>query len=258
MDAIYQQAYLTVIALVSENVDSGIAGISRSMQNTEQATLDLFAGKLFATYVEDAREHFGLLPWDQRAWTLQEFVLSRRCLIFSDYHVSMKCQEEYFHDVLPVDVNVDRTPTKLNEDNWWENVFSLNLAGDVWDFKTFDGLISIYSGRQHRYQYDILRACQGILNHITQRTGVNVTLGLPVQDLHRALLWKAHNAVCLERRAWLIEGRGSLKSFPSWTWAGWRGRIECDYWVSDMADYADQDLSDGLRILNRKGKKSVE
>ncbi len=81
------------------------------------------------------------------------------------------------------------------------------------------------------------------------------TFGMPVEDLHRALLWKAHNAVCLKRREWYDEDSQSWMSFPSWTWAGWQGRTECDYWIGDMAGYMDQDPSDGIKILNRKGRK---
>lgn len=257
MDTIYRQAWLTVIALVSDGANSGIAGVSRPMQSRMQPTLALPQGKLMATYIEFTREHSGRFRWDQRAWTLQEFVLSRRCLIFSSYHVSMKCQEEFFHDILPVNTSVNRLQIKLDEENWWENVYAIDLNESVWDFKVFDGLISIYSGRHLRYQSDILRACQGTLNQITQKTAMVFTFGMPVKDLHRALLWKAHNAVCLERRKWYDEDSRAWKSFPSWTWAGWQGRTECDYWIGDMAGYIDQDPSDGIKILNRKGRKRL-
>ena len=255
MDTVYRQAWLTVIVLVGEGAHSGIAGISRPMQNRMQPTLVLPQGKLMATSIEFTREYSGRLPWDQRAWTLQEFVLSPRCLIFSSFHVSMKCQEEFFHDALPVDTSENRAQTKLDDENWWENVYAIDLNGNQWDFKAFDALISIYSARHLRYQSDILRACQGTLNQITRNTGMSFTFGLPVKDLRRALLWKAHNVVCLKRRTWYDEESRSWMSFPSWTWAGWQGRTECDYWIGDMAGYIDQDLSDEIRILNRKGRK---
>lgn len=255
MDTIYRQAWLTVIALVSDDVNSGIAGVSRPMQSRMQPTLALPQGNLMATHIEFTREHSGRLPWDQRAWTLQEFVLSRRCLIFSSYHVSMKCQEEFFHDILPVNTSVNDIQTKMDMEFWWENVYAIDLNGNLWDFMAYDGLIAIYSGRRLRYQSDILRACQGTLNQITRKTGVVFTFGMPIKDLHRALLWKAHNAVCLERRHWYDEGSQSWMSFPSWTWAGWQGRTEWDYWIGDMARYVDQGPSDGIKIRNRKGRK---
>ncbi|MCJ1404342.1 hypothetical protein MMC11_007567 [Xylographa trunciseda] len=167
----------------------------------------------------------------------------------------MKCQEEFFHDTVPVNTALNRTQTKLDEENWWENVYQIDLNGNEWDFKAFDGLISIYSGRHLRYQSDILRACQGTLNQITRKTGMRFTFGMPIKDLHRALLWKAHNAVYLKRRTWYNEKSRSWMSFPSWTWAGWQGRTECDYWIGDMAGYIDQDPSDEIKILNRKGRK---
>ncbi|KAL8833022.1 MAG: hypothetical protein Q9170_004568 [Blastenia crenularia] len=257
MDTIYRQAWLTVIVLVGDDANSGIAGVSRPMQSRMQPTLALPQGKLIATHIEYTRENSGRLPWDQRAWTLQEFVLSRRCLIFSNHHVSMKCQEEFFHDILPVNTVEDRIHTKLDEENWWENVYAIDLNGTEWDFKALDGLMSIYSGRQLRYQSDMLRACQGTLNHMARKTGMTFTFGLPVKDLHRALLWKAHNAGYLKRRKWYNGDSQISKSFPSWTWVGWQGRTEYDYWIGDMAGYIDQDPNDGIKTLNRKGRKRL-
>ena len=255
MDSIYRQAWLTVVALVSDGINTGFAGFSRPMRNRMQPTLALPQGTLTATCIEFTREYYGSFPWDKRAWTLQEFVLSRRCLIFSDHHVSMKCQEEFFHDVLPITPSPHQIQSRLDQESWWENVYAVNLDEDQWDFKTFDGLICIYSGRDLRYESDVLRACQDTLNNITRKTGIEFTFGLPVTDLHRALLWKPHNEVCLERRVWYDEKSRSWACFPSWTWAGWKGRTECDYWIGDMAGYADQEPSHEIGILNRKGRK---
>jgi hypothetical protein len=118
----------------------------------------------------------------------------------------------------------------------------------------YDGLIAIYSGRHLKHQYDMLRACRGCLNHITRNTGVAFTFGLPVTDLHRALLWKAHNKVYPQRRRWFDEGRQSWISFPSWTWAGWQGRAEYDYWTVDMVGYIDYKPEDKTKILSREGR----
>lgn len=261
MDTIYRQAWLTLIALASPNADSGIAGVSRSMKGRRQPTLVLPDGRLVATSIENSREQYGYFPWDERAWTLQEFVLSRRCLMFSDCHVSLLCQEELFHDTLPAScpdnlhIWSDETESKLDNTYWWDTVFDIKLNGIEWDFKVFDGFIAIFSGRHIRYQSEILNASKGCFNHITQRTGMTFTFGLPVGDLIRALLWKAKNSVCLIRRSWCDDESLVPKSFPSWSWAGWQGAAECDYWIGDMAGYIDQKETEGINVLNRKRRK---
>lgn len=252
MDSVYRNAWLTVIALDGESSHAGLPGISRPFQSRMQPLLAVPGGRLVATYIENTPQSSGNSPWDQRAWTFQEFVLSRRCLIFSPHHVSMKCQEELFHELLPLQESNSRVPTRLGDGTWWDSVYDVNLNVETWDFQAFDGLLSIFTARQLRYPEDILRACQGSLRHITKRTGMAFTFGLPVGDLHRALLWKPHNEAVVRRRSWLR----SPTTCPSWSWSGWLGRIEYDYWVGDMSTYVENSSDSTGRVINSRTNRN--
>ena len=233
MDRIYASSYLTIVALDGENADWGLPGISRPLEHTKQPTLTLGRNKLMATYIFSIYHHLGKSKWDSRAWTLQERLLSSRCVIFGKSSISMRCQREAFHDLMQTSTTdgPSRVLTKLGEEQYWEDGSTIDLRETEWDYKHYDAFISTYTGRNLTDQADALNACRGVLNMITRNTGQTFVYGLPMQDFHRALLWKPHHENIITRRL----------GFPSWSWAGWIGRIEHAYWIGDMADYAGED-----------------
>ena len=233
MDKIYASSYLTIVAMDGENADWGLPGITRPLEHTRQPTLNLGIGQLTATYIFSTYHHFGKSKWDSRAWTLQERLLSSRCIFFRRSSISMMCQREMFHDSMRVYMigTQPRVLTRLGEEQYWEDGSTIDLNETEWDYKHYDSFISTYTNRYLTNQSDALNACRGILNMITMNTGQEFIFGFPVRDFRRALLWKPHHDNIITRRA----------NFPSRSWAGWIGRIEYAYWVGDMADYAEED-----------------
>ena len=234
MDQIYSSAFLTLIALDGSNADSGLPGVSISLQQSGQPTVSLEPGRLTATYIYSVWDNNGKSIHDTRAWTLQERLLSRRCIIFASTSIYMQCRTEFFHDSVPFHHEADGVKTWLGDDFFREDGSGISLDETEWDFKTWDALVSVYSSRKLSYESDALNACRGSLNRITLKTGYEFCFGLPRLDFLRALLWKPHHEHVLVRRS----------EFPSWSWLGWFGRAECAYWVGDMADYADREGED--------------
>lgn len=232
MDRIFASAYLTIVSLDGQDADWGLPGISRPLQQVQQPTLRLGStGRLMATFIYSNWDNNGSSTWDSRGWTLQERLLSQRCIMFSRTHISMICRKEFFHDCLAMDPAIRSVSTWLGQDYFREDGSGINLDDTEWDFKNYDALISVFSGRKLTYEADALNACRGSLNRIGQRTGMEFAFGLPMQDCLRALIWVPHSAHSLARR----------HGFPSWSWTGWTGRIEYAYWVGDMADYLNGD-----------------
>ena len=153
--------------------------------------------------------------------------------MFSKTTISMICRREFFHDCLAMDPEIKSVSTWLGHDYFREDGSGIKLDDTKWDFKNYDALVSVFSGRKLTYEADILNACRGSLNRISQRAGMEFASGLPVQDYLRALIWVPHSAHSLSRRF----------GFPSWSWTGWIGRIEYAYWVGDMADYLPGDTN---------------
>ncbi|KAG8531718.1 uncharacterized protein KY384_003350 [Bacidia gigantensis] len=231
MDQIFASAFLTLVSLDGPNADWGLPGVSRPLLQTQQPTVRLDQGQLMATFIYSNWDNHGKSVWDSRGWTLQERLLFRKCIIFAKTHVSMTCRTEFFHDCLALDSTSKGVETWLGDDFFREDGSGINLDDTDWDFKNYDALISVFTGRELTYPSDILRACQGSLNRLSHKASVEFLFGLPMNDLHRALVWVPHNAHVLARRS----------GFPSWSWTGWKGRIEYLYWVGDMAAYVDED-----------------
>lgn len=98
MHLVFECAYLTIIALDAQGMEEGLSGVSRPLKYTCQPTVEIPAGRYLATFLDSMWDNQGNSPWDFRAWTLQEALLSRRCLYFDRSHVYMTCAQEMFHD----------------------------------------------------------------------------------------------------------------------------------------------------------------
>ncbi|KAI4164047.1 MAG: hypothetical protein LQ342_002282 [Letrouitia transgressa] len=234
MDQIFASAYLTIVNLDGQDAEWGLPGVSRPLLQTQQPTLRLKVGQLMATYIYSIWDNNGNSVWDSRGWTLQERLLSRRCIMFAKSSISMICRTEFFHDSVPVDSEGKGVRTWLGDDYFREDGSGINLDEEEWDFKNFDALVSVFTSRELTFQSDAMNACQGSLNRMSHKTGYAFCFGLPTQDFLRALIWKPHHEHVLTRRP----------EFPSWSWLGWSCRIEYSYWVGDMAGYVDEDSDD--------------
>ncbi|KAL9044251.1 MAG: hypothetical protein Q9214_002597, partial [Letrouitia sp. 1 TL-2023] len=231
MDQIFASAYLTIVNLDGQDAEWGLPGVSRPLLQTQQPTVRLKVGQLMATYIYSIWDNNGNSIWDSRGWTLQERLLSRRCVMFAKSSISMICRTEFFHDSVPMDSEGKGVRTWLGDDYFREDGSGINLDEEEWDFKNFDSLVSVFTGRELTFQSDAMNACQGSLNRISHKTGYAFCFGLPIRDFLRALIWKPHHEHVLTRRT----------EFPSWSWLGWSSRIEYNYWVGDMAGYIDED-----------------
>lgn len=248
MDLIYQCAYLTLIAFDGGNSDAGISGISRPLRQMTQPTVKMPFGELMATHLPEVWTSFNSSAWDQRAWTMQEYVLSRRCVTFDRHQTTWTCEEESFHDTMEVDMSSKRIPVILGNEFFWDNCNSINLAGKQCLFTLYSNVVSIYSGRQLTLTSDIMNACRGILNQLTRNTGMTFVHTLPVKDILKALLWKAHPEHCIRRRT----------GYPSWSWVGWEGRTEYTYWLHDMEEYSGATPSGHRKKSLGKRKRDAE
>ena len=227
MDQIFASAYLTIVSMDGPDADWGLPGISRPMLQSQQPMVTLDSGRLMATFIHSTWDNNGNSIWDSRGWTLQERLLSQRCIIFAKTNVSMICRTEFFHDCLTPNLGAEGVTTRLSHDYFREDGSSIRLDDRKWNFENYDALVSIYSSRKLTHETDILNACQGSLNRLSQAAGVEFCFGLPMHDCLRALIWVPHCQNTLIRRL----------GFPSWSWTGWTGRIEYPYWVGDMASY---------------------
>ena len=116
MDQIFASAHLTLVCLDGHNADWGLPGISRPLLQTKQPIVTFEAGRLMATYIYSIWDQHGKSVWDNRAWTLQERLLSRRCIMFAKTYISMTCRTEFFHDSMDINLEAKGVKTWLGDD----------------------------------------------------------------------------------------------------------------------------------------------
>jgi hypothetical protein len=229
MDEIYEGAVLTIIAMSGIDSEAGLAGVSTPLTGWPQTTVETTNGTLMVTEVQSVRSVFRDSKWYTRAWTLQEGTLSRRCLCFARNTYFMWCREELFSEVARVDSNPDRFKWSLTTANR-PYCFGLDFNDNEFTMVEFQNMLQAYTARQFTRSSDALNAAIGMMNRISRLHGVKFSYGMPTKpDLVYCLLWTA------EQSAWLRRRPG----FPSWSWLGWEGKVECTSYRVNPPDGAE-------------------
>ena len=225
MGEIYRCAYATIIALSGHSADAGLPRMGHNLELVPHLRCCV-----------DGKQMVGLMPtlsqmlwpsgspWGGRAWTLQEALLSRRCIYLSDFQTYYEC-------------NAMQCSESLDESQSY--IHQLHRDADAeWSFDIIGGgclrhnvhlpviarepLLVGYSTRLVLYMYrsmthptDAIDAFSGILQDLERGHGIKFHKGLPVRYFQWGLLWTAQRD--LKRR--------KPEIFPSWSWAGWEGAV---------------------------------
>lgn len=83
MDSIYRGAEISIITAAGEDEDSGLHGVGATRRKKQQV-IELEGFTIFCT-VPDPKFEMMKSRWNRRAWTFQEYLLSRRHLIFTEH-----------------------------------------------------------------------------------------------------------------------------------------------------------------------------
>jgi hypothetical protein len=195
--------------------------------------------------------------WNTRGWILQEQVLACRNIYFSPSHVYFKCNEHEQSEVTLEGkfASFWRTCEEDDRDEKGADKFQINnplselrKIVDVPKeerlklvFNAYAGLVQIYTTRKLTKKADILNAFSGMLSAFSEYFESRTFCGLPVAVLDLALLWTAAETLgvrTLPKPAASPsssssplpnQGQDSANSethFPTWSWAGWIGRVD--------------------------------
>jgi hypothetical protein len=154
MDRIYSFAVATLVAACDQEAAEGLPGIrSCSSVCSKSPPADILDGTL----------------WSSRGWAYQEFVLSRRLLLFTSAGI-------YFHC----------TGSENKTLNGWE----LPSIGYATCWHTYNESLVIYSGRRLGRKSDTLNAFAGVQRVFARYTDDTYLCGLPARQIFYALLWQ--------------------------------------------------------------------
>jgi hypothetical protein len=237
MDKIYANAVVTIVAADGKNANSPLKGVSTERQ-IDQVVSEVRPDVNVLIPVPTGKS---LAPWETRAWTLQEKLLSNRLIVFSGGYMIWHCREVvHFEDMTAKDavailgshlgyplLNFEHRKRKLNSAPFSNSPRHGTVS--VVRSKTFQQyatLVADYTGRGMTYASDVLRALQGILPTLNrafssiQGEHEVFRYGLPQPVLDIALLWQPEGRCA--RREHCEDCRQPY--MPSWSWAGWVGK----------------------------------
>lgn len=213
MQYIYRGALFTIVAAAGKDCWAGLpafAGERRSEQCT--ANVD---GLLLAGSVYDSPHCTRHSTWNSRAWTLQERVLSKRFMIFTEDRVVWECSEPY-----PEDIHLERHPdTWKSSTSFGSFSYEMGFLEETHHTGRFGGFLNLlrdFTSRQLSFQEDSLAAIDGVLSLVGEKLNTDFLWGLPTSYLELAVLF---NVGCYDPST-------RRRGFPSWTWAGWNQPIQ--------------------------------
>jgi hypothetical protein len=223
MDLIYGNATLTICAADGEDASIGLRAmhssgeyssyhVIRNCNPPKRPPLNLMVTRPPEMYIRASK-------WNTRAWTFQERLLSRRCLIFTEGRVYFQCRstgmsEDIFADREGAGWSLDLVDAPMQ-------IFRQLSQKAIWVYMKS---VELYSSRQLTKPKDILAAFSGMSNLMEQGMRSPFIFGLPSSHLDLALLWEPTQAA--ERRKAKNDKEkqeyGGME-FPSWSWSGWMG-----------------------------------
>ncbi|KAM0432198.1 hypothetical protein ACHAPT_004733 [Fusarium lateritium] len=215
MNAVYENAQLTIVAAAGEDSAFGLpGGHALEIVPLEPACIIRHS------------------VWWTRGWTFQEGLLSRRRLFFTEHEMSFECRGLVAREIVELPIRIHRIAATRHPILEHERTFSRPDRGSygsqrfsIWSH------ISEYTERRLTNDYDILNAMLGIMQVAAERDPpIHHLCGVPVvserdpmaPDNTRAptLLEAFAHGFCWESSSTRREG------FPSWSWIGWRGKVQ--------------------------------
>jgi Heterokaryon incompatibility protein (HET) len=216
MDLVYGNAKLTICAADGHDSSTGLKAMHAKEYDVCQYKEECAPG---VRLMVSRPPEMGIRAskWNTRAWTFQERLLSRRCLIFTEGRVYFQCRstgmsEDIFADREGAGWSLDLVDAPL------QMFRELNRRA-LW---VYVNCVSLYTIRDLTKPKDILAAASGICNLIEKTMQSPFIFGLPSSHFDLALLWEPQGPI--KRRAPRNEKERSEYNgveFPSWSWCGW-------------------------------------
>ncbi len=247
MDTIYGSAALTIVDASGDSSNAGLAGVSRPRKYC-QRRMKISRVEVAVPFPDYTNILTDLsITWNTRRWTLQETVLSKRLLLFTDYQAYWQCSNMVWCE----DAVLETTNYSTHYRKAWRPLrwapsrsaghpdSSEGSAGVTLD--NYIAIIERYTSRSATKVTDVVQAISGVLNTFSDCQ----ICGIPDRFLGPALLWQPRRGA----RSKMIDE--SELRFPTWSWARWDNPGGCR-WESDQRGLHKSALA--WPILLRDGK----
>ncbi|KAI7762943.1 hypothetical protein LZL87_013434 [Fusarium oxysporum] len=232
MDQIYSSSICTIVSLES-GVEGGLPGSSyKSPRNIYQYFEQLPGGQKISTSLMDLRQIMEESPWETRAWTMQEHLLSRRTLFFGKQQVFFVCSEMTTKEswTQPHTEAYTVEPDWDAHDEWAEYDLPLPTVTPRHSLRhTYQNCATLYSHRNLTFPSDRFRAFEGLQARLSKLYQGEFVHAMPIGDANflKALLWR-HSSVNPTLLRDFNSPSSTLRRWPHWTWLSHPGGIDYD------------------------------
>jgi hypothetical protein len=197
MHVLYSQAFLTIIAISGKSADFPLPGVSATSREMIELVQDVHSHAHLRLKASPPQfnEIVQSSPFETRAWTLQERLLSTRRLFFTPWQIYFECptglKSEYDSVLLESTHSETKSITMLDPLASTRSTPSHEENLSVWrsGFLTYANLVSSYTQRHLSVPADIMSAFSGLHAALSQHCGTFYLYGLPLEALSIALLW---------------------------------------------------------------------
>ncbi|RSL80302.1 hypothetical protein CEP51_006679 [Fusarium floridanum] len=264
MHTVYANAEVTLVDAAGEGTSTGLLGAPGRPRVQQPGAL--IKGHALVCIPPDPTYHIRSgTTWATRGWTYQEGLVSRRRLFFSKYEMSYECRDMLCREALrlppAVEQRMPRQGLRFMDPHWMYTRRMLPQMGFSRDGTGLFVLLEVYSARQLSKPLDTLNAMLGILQLLAQHKHRPVyhVCGVPVlytndkafdinddstvadptpldsdEDsipVHFRFNDKGPAPIPLDGflngLCWHLQQPARRRpDFPSWSWAGWQGRIK--------------------------------
>lgn len=206
----------------------------------------------------DIGSYLGESVWNERGWTFQERLLSRRSLVFTDEQVYWECQVASYLE----DSNREFPSLPVIYRHCLDDDFPRQpLNADTGDFeRLYRILVEKYSSRSFTEEQDYFHGFIGVTNQFTNIYNESFVWYLPVTYFSSALSWPCENDLHSEVRRrtgshLFRHGNGMIREhrLPSWSWVG---RV-CAVYLAQCSDELQLD-STGLEFFTIDDDRNLQ
>ena len=256
MERIYGLASLTVFAAGGNTAYAPLPGLREGTRKVNQR-IENIQGLLISAALPYPREAVRQTTWNTRGWTYQEIALSRRRLIFTPMQVYFECCTDVWAEDFAAESEGQKPQHRFITYQARPTFASRRgvSGNDNWK-ASYMRFVREYTIRHLTNEMDIVDAFTALTNAMAR--GLQLSNGdlkkafcfaMPSEALETMLLWQPDCETPCTRRIIVDVNKDREPSapYPSWAWAGWRGRIlyAGDAQFRDIRDTNDTPHIDG-------------
>jgi hypothetical protein len=227
MDIVYHHALLTIVAMSGQDANSGLPGL-RPFTRPQQLCKEV-DGSVFLATPPGLRSSASASRYEQRGWTLQERILSKRCLYFSAGETYYQCRSAVWQESSLARELVGARP--MFKPPALMNPLKILPTGSLLNAEdAYQRLVERYTRRCLTFPSDKLNAFRGILGLLSDNDSSTwEKSGVPA-SFWSSLLWAPITTI-IRRPTSVTPGEDP----PTWSWLDWdgpvnfpvRGTIDC-------------------------------